>query len=108
VDHRGGIRAFLPFDRGTSPDTVAECTTPEPVTPMRIWRRGPADEQVVRLDTSRGVHHQIPALVITVAGKIDQFTVDRLRAAVTCNRCGEFDRETSDRERIGTRHPRVS
>jgi hypothetical protein len=38
ADHRGGIRAFLPFDRGTSPDTVAECTTPEPVTPLRTWR----------------------------------------------------------------------
>jgi anti-sigma B factor antagonist len=48
-----------------------------------LGAHGPADEQVVRLETSRVRHHQTPALVVTVAGEIDQSTVDRLRAAVT-------------------------
>jgi anti-sigma B factor antagonist len=50
--------------------------------PADLEARGPADEQVLRLDTSRVVNHQTPALVITVAGEIDQFTVNRLRTAV--------------------------
>jgi anti-sigma B factor antagonist len=50
--------------------------------PADLEARGPADEQVLRLDTSRVGHHQTPALVITVAGEIDQFTVNRLRTAV--------------------------
>jgi anti-sigma B factor antagonist len=37
---------------------------------------------VVRIDTGRVVHDQSHALVVTVAGEIDRFTVDRLRAAV--------------------------
>lgn len=44
---------------------------------------GPAAEQLVRLDTSRVTHDQTHALVVTVAGEIDQATVDRLSAAVT-------------------------
>jgi anti-sigma B factor antagonist len=45
--------------------------------------RGPAAEQVVRIETGRVVHDQAQALVVTVAGEIDRFTVARLRAAVT-------------------------
>jgi anti-sigma B factor antagonist len=37
---------------------------------------------VVRIDTGRVVHDQSHARVVTVAGEIDRFTVDRLRAAV--------------------------
>ena len=48
-----------------------------------LGAHGPADEQLVRLDTSRVMHDQTHALVVTVAGEIDQATVDRLRAAVT-------------------------
>lgn len=44
--------------------------------------RGPAAEQLVRIDTGRVVHDRAAALVVTVAGEIDQFTVDRLRAAI--------------------------
>jgi anti-sigma B factor antagonist len=45
--------------------------------------RGPAAEQVVRIDTGRRVvRPQAPALVVTVAREIDRFTVQRLRAAV--------------------------
>jgi len=54
---------------------------------------GPAAEQVVQINTGRVVHDQTPALVITVTGEIDQFTVDRLRAAVTAG----FD-QLRDRE----------
>jgi anti-sigma B factor antagonist len=43
---------------------------------------GPADEQLVRIETGRVVHAQGQALVVTVTGEIDLFTVDRLRAAV--------------------------
>ncbi|HEX6405227.1 MAG TPA: anti-sigma factor antagonist [Pseudonocardiaceae bacterium] len=48
-----------------------------------LGAHGPAAEQVVRLDTSRVMHDQTHALVVTVAGEIDQSTVERLRAAVT-------------------------
>jgi anti-sigma B factor antagonist len=44
--------------------------------------RGPAAEQLVRIDTGRVVHAGGEALVVTVAGEIDVLTVDRLRAAV--------------------------
>jgi hypothetical protein len=43
---------------------------------------GPADEQLVRIQTSRVAHATGRALVLTVAGEIDLLTVDRLRAAV--------------------------
>ena len=43
---------------------------------------GPAEEQLVRIDTARVVHAAGTALVVTVAGEIDLVTVDRLRAAV--------------------------
>jgi anti-sigma B factor antagonist len=43
---------------------------------------GPADEQLVRIETSRVAHTTGIALVLTVAGEIDLLTVDRLRAAV--------------------------
>jgi anti-sigma B factor antagonist len=45
--------------------------------------RGPASEQLVRIETGRVVHAQGEALVVAVAGEIDLFTVDRFRAAVT-------------------------
>ena len=44
--------------------------------------RGPADEQLVRIETGRVVRAKGEALVVTVAGEIDLFTVDRFRAAV--------------------------
>ncbi len=44
--------------------------------------RGPAAEQMVRIDTSRVLQAQQEALVVTVAGEIDVLTVGRLRAAV--------------------------
>ena len=43
---------------------------------------GPADEQLVRIETARIAHAKGEALVVTVAGEIDLFTVDRFRAAV--------------------------
>ena len=43
---------------------------------------GPADEQLVRIETARIAHAKGEALVVTVAGEIDLYTVDRLRAAV--------------------------
>ena len=43
---------------------------------------GPADEQLVRIETGRIAHANSQALVVTVAGEIDLYTVDRLRAAV--------------------------
>jgi anti-sigma B factor antagonist len=43
---------------------------------------GPADEQLVRIQTSRIAHANGEALVVTVAGEIDMYTVDRLRTAV--------------------------
>lgn len=43
---------------------------------------GPAAEQVVRIETGRVVRAQAQAVVVTVAGEIDGFTVDGLRAAV--------------------------
>lgn len=48
-----------------------------------VGARGPAAEQVVRIDTARVVHAQGQALVVTVAGEVDVLTVQRLRAAVT-------------------------
>ena len=48
---------------------------------------GPADEQLIRIDTARVTHGSDTALVVTVAGEIDLATVDRLRAAV----CAGFD-----------------
>lgn len=45
--------------------------------------RGPAGEQLVRIDTGRVVHATGEALVVTVGGEIDLVTVDRFRAAVT-------------------------
>ena len=55
---------------------------------------GPADEQLVRIGTSRMAHANSQALVVTVAGEIDGFTVDRLRAAVAAGfdhlRAGEI------------------
>jgi anti-sigma B factor antagonist len=47
-----------------------------------VGARGPAAEQVVRIETGRVVRAQAQALVVMVAGEIDGFTVDRLRAAV--------------------------
>ncbi|MDQ3765648.1 MAG: hypothetical protein M3460_30830 [Actinomycetota bacterium] len=47
---------------------------------------GPADEQLVRIETGRVAHAASHALVVTVTGEIDLYTVDRLRAAVTA--CG--------------------
>lgn len=44
--------------------------------------RGPADEQLVRIETDRVVHAAGEALVVAVGGEIDMFTVDRFRAAV--------------------------
>lgn len=44
---------------------------------------GPADEQLVRIQTSRIAQATSEALVATVAGEIDVYTVDRFRAAVT-------------------------
>ena len=44
--------------------------------------RGPADEQLVRIETDRVVHATGEALVVAVGGEIDMFTVDRFRAAV--------------------------
>lgn len=44
---------------------------------------GPADEQLVRIDTARVAHATSMALVVTVAGEIDLMTVDRLHAAIT-------------------------
>jgi len=43
---------------------------------------GPADEQLVRIETARIAHAKGEALVVTVAGEIDLYTVDRVRAAV--------------------------
>ena len=43
---------------------------------------GPADEQLVRIETARVAHAMGKALVVTVAGEIDLFTVDRFRGAV--------------------------
>jgi hypothetical protein len=44
--------------------------------------RGPADEQLVRIETWRVAHAARDALVVEVAGEIDLYTVDRLRAAL--------------------------
>jgi hypothetical protein len=44
--------------------------------------RGPAAEQVMRIDTGRVVRGQVQALVVAVAGEIDLLTVERLCAAV--------------------------
>ena len=44
---------------------------------------GPADEQLVRIEIGRVAHATTEALVVTVAGEIDLYTVDRLRTAVT-------------------------
>ncbi|MFN2479404.1 MAG: STAS domain-containing protein [Pseudonocardiaceae bacterium] len=44
--------------------------------------RGPAAEQLMRIDTRRVLHAEREALVVTVAGEVDVLTVDRLRAAV--------------------------
>lgn len=43
---------------------------------------GPADEQLVRIHTARVTDATSMALVVTVAGEIDLFTIDRLRTAV--------------------------
>jgi anti-sigma B factor antagonist len=43
---------------------------------------GPADEQLVRMDTARVARATGEVLVLTVAGEIDLSTVTRLRAAV--------------------------
>lgn len=43
---------------------------------------GPADEQLVRMDTARVACATGEALVLTVVGEIDLSTVTRLRAAV--------------------------
>jgi anti-sigma B factor antagonist len=43
---------------------------------------GPADEQLVRIEIGRVAHATTDALVVTVAGEIDLYTVDRLRTAV--------------------------
>lgn len=43
---------------------------------------GPADEQLIRIQTSRIAQFNREALVVTVAGEIDGYTVDRFRAAV--------------------------
>ena len=45
--------------------------------------RGPATEQLLRIETGRVLHDQTQALVVTVAGEIDVLTVNRLRAAVS-------------------------
>jgi anti-sigma B factor antagonist len=47
-----------------------------------VGARGPAAEQVVRIETGRVVRAQAQAVVVTVAGEIDGFTVDGLHAAV--------------------------
>jgi anti-sigma B factor antagonist len=44
--------------------------------------RGPAVEQLLRIDTGQVVQTGREALVVTVAGEVDVLTVDRLRAAV--------------------------
>lgn len=44
--------------------------------------RGPADEQLVRIETWRVAHAARDALVVEVAGEIDLYTVDRFRTAV--------------------------
>jgi anti-sigma B factor antagonist len=44
--------------------------------------QGPASEQVLQIDTARVVRPPAQALVVTVTGEIDQFTVQRLRAAI--------------------------
>ena len=54
---------------------------------------GPADEQLVRIETGRIAHGNSEALVVTVAGEIDLYTVDRLCAAVAAG----FD-QLRDRE----------
>ncbi len=43
---------------------------------------GPADEQLVRIETRRITHANSEALVVMVAGEIDLHTVHRLRTAV--------------------------
>lgn len=43
---------------------------------------GPPDEQLVRIQTARVAHAAGEALVVTVAGEIDLFTIDRFHAAV--------------------------
>lgn len=43
---------------------------------------GPADEQLMRIETCRIAHANTEALMVTVAGEIDVHTVDRLRTAV--------------------------
>jgi anti-sigma B factor antagonist len=60
---------------------VDEASVGDP-TSGRGLGRGPAVEQMVRIDTGRVVQAQLQALVVTVAGEIDVLTVDRLRAAV--------------------------
>ena len=47
-----------------------------------LGARGPAAEQVVRIATGRVVRGQRQALVVTVGGEIDAYTVERLCAAV--------------------------
>lgn len=44
--------------------------------------RGPAAEQLARIETALLVQDHREALVVTVAGEIDMLTVNRLRAAV--------------------------
>lgn len=44
--------------------------------------RGPADEQLVRIETARRAYSTGMALVVTVTGEIDLLTIGRLRAAV--------------------------
>lgn len=55
---------------------------------------GPPDEQLVRIQTARVAHAAGEALVVTVAGEIDLFTIDRLRTAVAAGfadlRAGEM------------------
>ena len=43
---------------------------------------GPADEQLVRIETRQIAQANSEALVVTVAGEIDLYTVDRFRTAV--------------------------
>lgn len=43
---------------------------------------GPADEQLVRIETARVARATGMALVVTVAGEIDLLTIGRVRAAV--------------------------
>jgi anti-sigma B factor antagonist len=43
---------------------------------------GPADEQLVRIETAWMTHATGTAVVVTVAGEIDLLTIDRLRAAL--------------------------